>query len=41
MEISEDLFSEVSSDVYNTWVLLVRDQSLWSYVVNKVMVTLQ
>lgn len=39
MEIQEDLVTQVSADVYNTWVLLVRDRSLWSYVVNKVTVT--
>lgn len=39
MKIQEDLVSQVTADVCNTWVLLVRDQSLWSYVVNKVMVT--
>lgn len=39
MEIQEELVSQASADVYNRRVLLVRDQSLWSYVVNKVMVT--
>ncbi|RMC13676.1 hypothetical protein DUI87_08753 [Hirundo rustica rustica] len=31
----EDPVSQVSADVYNTWVLLVRDRSLQSYAVNK------
>lgn len=37
--IPEDPVSQVSADVCNTWVLLVGDRSLWSYAVNKVMVT--